>query len=122
MQGDVEQRLAICKAGINSIYNMLQNSSADWEGYLNFARSIITSLDLADFLSSRNRRDEQVWMISGMQRLAYHDADSGAVQFLADWCQRQWLRILQQDPSQVDALRGRFLLFAKVMHDVQSRI
>ena len=106
MEVNNEQRIAVCKSGVSCIYNMLQHSSAEWESYLNLAQSITASLDRTPFMESQDRAEEQVWVVEGLQRLAYYDADSGGVQSLANWCQRQWLRILEHDPSRSKALEG----------------
>ena len=86
---------------------MLQDFPAEWEGYLNFARSITTSFDLTDFMSDPNQTNEQAQVVGVLQKLAFHDADSGGVQDLADWCQRQWLKLLENHPDQLEALKGR---------------
>ncbi|KAI9885197.1 MAG: hypothetical protein M1823_003000 [Watsoniomyces obsoletus] len=104
--GNEEQRIAICRAGITRIYQMLQDAPAEWESHLNFARSIATSLERVDFFSRTGRATEQTWTVAGIQKLAYHDADSGGVQDLADWCEKIWLRLLERDSRWVDALQG----------------
>ena len=114
MGDNTERRIAVCKSGVARIYNMLQYSSTEWESYLSLAQSITASLDRTPFMESQDRAEDQVWMIEGLQRLAYHDADSGGVQSLADWCQRQWLRILEHDPSRSKVLEGMCYISPRV--------
>lgn len=101
-----EHRIAVCTAGVGRIYAMLQDSSSEWRNYLNLARSVTRALDQTGFMLDPTRRDEQAWVVESIQELAYVDADSGGDYELAEWCQAQWLTLLQQDPNQLRALRG----------------
>jgi hypothetical protein len=80
--------------------------SEQFERQLALARSIIRSLDQTALLQRATRVDDQVFIISQLQDFAYYDADSGAIRDIAEWCMRQWLRLLQQNPEGVDVLRG----------------
>lgn len=101
-----EQRIAVCKTSLNQIYAMLRSSPQDWRNYLNLARTIITHLNSTTFMQQGNRTQEQVWMIAGLQRLAFAEPDSGGVNDIAAWCSRQWLVIYQREPNNLAALRG----------------
>ncbi|KAI9825772.1 MAG: hypothetical protein M1826_006874 [Phylliscum demangeonii] len=106
MSGEEDRRVAICLAGIETVNTMLQESPANWENYVNFARSITASVDLTDFMMNPGRVEERILMVDCLQKLAYQDPDRGGVQSLADWCQRQWLRLLESRPEHVEVLRG----------------
>ena len=106
MQRDLEQRMSVCRDGIARIERMLHESPGSWQEYLNYARSIIASLDQVNSLPSSTARSEQVWAVTTLQKLAFQDADSGGIPWLSDWCQRQWLGMIERDRSDVDSLRG----------------
>ena len=101
-----EQRITVCKTGLNQIYAMLRSSPQNWRNFINLGRSVIAHIDATTFMSSTTRTTEQAWMIAGLQRLAYADADSGGVPDIASWCARQWMIIFQRDPQNIAALRG----------------
>jgi transposase len=83
----------------------LRPRSEQLERQTGLARSIIRSLDQTALLQRATRVDE-VFIISQLQDFAYYDADSGAIRDIAEWCARQWLRLLQQYPEDVDVLQG----------------
>lgn len=101
-----EQRIAVCKTGLERIYAMLRNSPQDWRNYLTLGRSVIGHIDTTTLMQQGSRTTEQAWMIAGLQRLAFADAESGGVADIAAWCSRQWLVIFQRDNNNVAALRG----------------
>ncbi|KAI9813062.1 MAG: hypothetical protein M1827_004282 [Pycnora praestabilis] len=105
MSAEMERRIAVCKSAVTQIYTMLQTRPNDRSLYLNSARSVISSIDTAPFMSIPGRVEEQTWLIEGLQRLAYHDPDDG-VRDVAQWCQRQWLAVLANNPTNVETLRG----------------
>lgn len=106
MQRDLGQRMSVCRDGIARIERMLQESPGNWQEYLNYARSIIASLDQVNSIPPSIARSEQAWAVTTLQKLAFQDADTGGVPWLSDWCQRQWLRMIEWDQSDVDSLRG----------------
>lgn len=101
-----EQRITACKTGLERIYTMLRTSPHDWRNFIALARSVIAHLDATTFMEKSSRTTEQAWMIAGLQRLAFSDAESGGVPDVASWCSRQWLVIFQRDQNNVAALRG----------------
>lgn len=101
-----EQRISVCKTGLERIYAMLRTSPQDWRNFVTLARSVIAHLDATTFMQKTARTTEQAWMIAGLQRLAFTDAESGGVVDIASWCSRQWLVIYQRDQTNVAALRG----------------
>ena len=70
------------------------------------ARSAMTLIDSTTLMDQSNRITDQAFIILELQRLAYHDQDSGGVQDVAEWCVAQWLRILQRSPESVETLSG----------------
>ena len=97
----------------------LRPRSEQFERQLALARSIIRSLDQMALLQRATRVDDQVFIISQLQDFAYYDADSGAIRDIAEWCVRQWLRLLQQNPEGVDVLQG---LYCKTPSAVSRRL
>jgi hypothetical protein len=86
----------------------LRPRSEQFERQVALARSIIRSLDQTALLQRATRVDDQVFIISQLQDFAYYDADSGAIRDIAEWCVRQWLRLLQQNPEGVAILQGLY--------------
>ena len=104
-----EQRITVCKTGLNQIYTMLRSSPQTWRNYITLARSVIAHLDATTFMQQASRTAEQVWMIAGLQRLAYVEVDNGGVADIASWCARQWMVIFQREPQNIAALRGMYV-------------
>ena len=101
-----EQRINVCKTGLNQIYEMLRTGPHNYRSYLTLARSVITHLDSTTFMQQSTRTAEQAWMIAGLQRLAALDNGNGATADITTWCARQWNVVYQRDPQNVAALRG----------------
>lgn len=101
-----EQRIAVCKSHVANILTMLRDSPDDWLQHVTIGRSIIANLNVTSFMSNVSRAPEQVWVVDGLQRLAYQDPDSGGVHDIARWCSEQWLVLHQRDPQNVTALKG----------------
>lgn len=101
-----EQRIAVCKTGLERIYAMLRGSPQDWRNFVTLGRSVIAHIDATTFMQKESRTTEQAWMIAGLQRLAFADAENGGVPDIAAWCSRQWFVIFQRDQINVAALRG----------------
>lgn len=79
--------------------------------YVTLARSIIRLLDQAPhnqrpLIQRAAGLDVQVFIVSKLQDLAYYEPDMGAIGDIADWCVRQWLRLLQDYPEDVGVLQG----------------
>ena len=92
-----EQRISVCKTGLNQIYSMLQSSPEEWRNYVNLARSIVSHLDATTFMQQSSRTAEQTWMIAGLQRLAFAETDRNNLEDVATWCFRQWMLIIERD-------------------------
>lgn len=101
-----EQRLALCRTAINQIYTMFLDAPQTWRAYIPVARRVITQLDILGYMDQAGQINQQAWFVNALQRLAFRDADNGAISDLDTWTSRQWLAILQRDPRNVLALRG----------------
>ena len=101
-----EQKIAAVRAELWRIQNAIDSTENDWERQISAARSVINLVDSTSLMHQADQADNQISIISGLQRFAYYDVDSGGVQDIAEWCVTQWLRILQHDPESVEALSG----------------
>lgn len=88
------------------------------EQHITLARSAIRSLDQHSLLQRVARLHDQVHIITRLQDLAYYDPDSGGIPDIAQWCVRQWLRLLQQHTEHVDVLRGSYHILPTASRDV----
>jgi hypothetical protein len=61
---------------------------------LSTARNIIVFVDGCNFLNLLDYYEDQVFIVSELQNIAYHDTDHGGVQDIAQWCVRAWLQLL----------------------------
>lgn len=77
-----------------------------WEQRIVTGRTVIRTLGATGFMQQPNRRDQRIFVISSLQRLAYHEADGSSVDDIAQWCMEQWLSLLRTDAADLDALRG----------------
>jgi hypothetical protein len=75
------------KSIVTLLYEVVSTRPHEWETYLPSARSAITALDHLRFFRDHERFAEQVWILHGLQDFAFHDADSGSIQDIAEWCQ-----------------------------------
>ena len=70
------------------------------------ARDLMASLDAWSFMGSTSHYGLQVRALSILQRVAYHDADRGAIADMDSWVLERWLRVLQRYPRSVQGLQG----------------
>ncbi|KAI9894024.1 MAG: hypothetical protein M1814_004794 [Vezdaea aestivalis] len=103
----MERRFAICKTSVRVIYSALDRHVDDWQSYINLARSVMSSIDEQFFMAMTNKTEEQIWIVNGLQKLAYYRPDEIGLRDIADWAIRQWLIICEREPSNVDALQDR---------------
>ena len=115
MNATEQQRIASAKQELRRIQAAVDAASNDWERHISAARAVITSVDSTRLMEQQNRAQDQIFIISALQKIAYHDADSGGVQDIADWCVTQWLAILQYDPESVEALKGTHCGWSKLL-------
>lgn len=106
MNAAEEQRVNSAKAELRRIQSNVEAGGHDWDGHISTARGIVASINSTSLMQRDDRPVDQTLIISGLQNLAYHDADSGGVQDIAGWCVAQWLSVVQRDPENVDALQG----------------
>ncbi|CAG8950496.1 hypothetical protein HYFRA_00006993 [Hymenoscyphus fraxineus] len=88
------------------LYEVASYRPHEWETYVPSARSAMAALDRIHFFRDPKRFAEQVWILQGLQNYAFHDADSGCVRDVAEFCQASWLRILRNFPDNEQVLLG----------------
>ena len=103
---DSEEVIEQVKQVVTSLDDVVSNRPHQWETYLASARSAVTALERLRFFRDPSRFDEQVWIIQGLQDYAYHDADTGCIQDIAEFCQTSWLGVLRNYPENVEVLTG----------------
>ena len=109
MNATDEQHVDSARAELRQIQSNVESGDNNWNAHVSTARRIIASIDSTPLMQCPDRAADQTSIISGLQNLAYHDADLGGVQDIADWCVSQWLSIMQRDLENVDALQGMLL-------------
>lgn len=103
---DVEQRIAAVATETQKLQSAIDTTSNDWDRHIRAAKALILLVDFSNLMHDADRANEQAFTISVLQKVAYHDADSGGVQDIADWCVTHWLGLLQRDDEDIDALEG----------------
>lgn len=91
------------------LYEVASYRPHEWETYIPSARSAMAALDRIHFFRDPQRFAEQVWIIQGLQNYAFHDADSGCIRDVTEFCQASWLRILRNFPDNEQVLLGKLL-------------
>jgi hypothetical protein len=113
VDGDPEDLVEQVKSIVTLLYEVVTSRPHEWESYLESARSDMTALDHLRFFRDPQRFAEQVWILHGLQDYAFHDADTGSIQDIAEWCQTAWLRVLRNYPENVETLTGKFRLLLR---------
>ncbi|KAL1633644.1 hypothetical protein SLS56_002792 [Neofusicoccum ribis] len=97
-----DQRLTSCKTAVAQIEAVLKSHPHAWRNYLQSARSVITAVNSISSIGTA----DWTWIIAVLQDLGFADADDGGVADISNWCQSQWLAILESRPNNTPALRG----------------
>jgi hypothetical protein len=98
---------------INLIATNLNTRPESWREQLQAVRYTTSSHEFTDTVPSESRKQWQVPMVDVFQRVAFADADNGAIQDVADWCLRQLLTLYRLYPQDVTILRCELLLHGK---------
>jgi hypothetical protein len=101
------QRLATVIRELQRFGPDLGSSRNQLDQQTTLARSIIRFLDETLLLQRAAPLSDQVFIVSRLQDLAYHEPDSGAIADIANWCVIQWLRLLQQHAEDVGVMQGQ---------------
>ncbi|KAH7060521.1 hypothetical protein B0J12DRAFT_336660 [Macrophomina phaseolina] len=97
-----DSRLDSCKSAVAQIEAVLQSHPHAWRNYLPSARSIVAAVNSTPSIGT----DDMTWIVTVLQDLGFADADSGGVTDISNWCQSQWLAILESRPNSSAALSG----------------
>jgi hypothetical protein len=102
-------RLHSTLSNISSVHNMLsQLSSEQWLQSLDLVRREIISLSELDFFGDAYPQAIKISTLFAVQKIAFHDAESGGAQDIGSWCLNRWLRLHEEDPRNVQTLRGKW--------------
>ena len=77
---------------------------------LQSGRFVIASVDQGSAIRTQLGPDRWLNLIYSLQKIAYHDPDTGGEIDIASWCERQWATELQLNPDNVVALQGKGIL------------
>ncbi|KAK7725058.1 hypothetical protein SLS57_003971 [Botryosphaeria dothidea] len=97
-----DSRLNSCKSAVAQLEAVLQSHPHAWRNYLQSARGVMAAVDSMSSIGA----DDWSWIVSVLQDLGFADADQGGVTDITNWCQSQWLAILESRPNNTAALRG----------------
>ncbi|KAL9111773.1 MAG: hypothetical protein Q9227_003832 [Pyrenula ochraceoflavens] len=108
-----EQLVAKAKEGAEFLLQILANQPNDHENYMPLATRVISYLEHSGIMTSSNQLQSRTWFIQALQRYATYDGDVDGSEDVARWCERQWNRLLQQNPENSTALTrlGQYWLF-----------
>jgi hypothetical protein len=101
-----EGLIASAKTGLTNVRNSLNQYPDNWRNCTDAVRTCITYVEQSRIMTNPNRLEERLWIISEVQNFAYFDADNGYVQDAASWCEREWNKIINNNPHHVGALAG----------------
>lgn len=97
-----DSSLNSCKSAVAQLEAVLQSHPHAWRNYLQSARGVMAAVDSMSSIGA----DDWSWIVSVLQDLGFADADQGGVTDITNWCQSQWLAILESRPNNTAALRG----------------
>jgi hypothetical protein len=73
------------KSIVTLLYEVVSSRPHEWKRYVASARSAMAALDNLCFYRDPARLTEQVWIIHGLPKFAYHDADSECIWDIAEY-------------------------------------
>ncbi|OJD30924.1 uncharacterized protein BKCO1_5400074 [Diplodia corticola] len=97
-----DPRMAQCKSAVTQIEAALRSHPHAWQNYLQSARGIVTAVSSMQSLPM----GDWAYFVAVLQDLGFADADNGSVTDVTNWCQTQWLAMLEKRPNSTAALRG----------------
>jgi hypothetical protein len=77
-----------------------------WTQLLPVASAAIATLEEAGYFRGDTRLRSKIRTLQKLQRIAYHDPDSGPVEDIGSFCLNQWLALLADEPHHPQILRG----------------
>jgi hypothetical protein len=102
-----EQRVSEAINTLRTLRSRTAITQIEVDNRIEDARGIIASINTTSFMTWSDRYDDQIFVISELQNLAYHEVDGGGIQDIAQWCIRQYLHLINQSrEDSVEALSG----------------
>lgn len=97
---------------LRTLHQENTTTRTELQSRLGTARNIIAYLNTSSFLAWPDRYDDQVFIVSELQNIAYLDTDQGGVQDIAQWCVRAYLQLLAHSREECpEVLAGPCLPF-----------
>lgn len=110
VNGENTEAETILSLAIQDLEDLRDEQSHDLIGLhsrLSRARQIMTSLNAICFFTWPSRYQDQLFVAEELQNIAYHDADHGGAQDIAQFCVRAYLQMLAHGPDpQPEVLTG----------------
>lgn len=103
----LDQRIALALASTEQLRLAMLQFYPDWVQITESARNITMTLHHTGFMDDQNRTAEQIWVVTKIQHVAFHDADTGCDFLLATWCQQGWESIIEREPRNHEAIRWK---------------
>jgi hypothetical protein len=102
-------RLHSALSSINSVHGLLaQLTPEQWQQCLELIRRDMAILSNFHFFGQDYPDSLQIPVLYALQRIAYHDHESGGATDIGSWCLDRWLRILGRGPHNIQILRGKY--------------
>ncbi len=102
-----EQRVSEIISSLRILRSETPSTQAQIDTRVEAARGIVAALNATPFMTWSERYEDQIFVISELQNLAYHEVDGRGVQDVAQWCIRQYLQIINQSREEsFEALAG----------------
>ena len=101
-----ERRIDEILTNLRTLASLNPTTRTENNARVDTARTIIQFLHTSTFMIWPDCYDDQIFLITEMQKIAYHEADDGGVQDIAQWCIMQFLDILARYPDSIQALTG----------------
>lgn len=102
-----EQRITDILNSVRNLQSSSPTTQTEISARVETARNIISHLSRSPFMSWPDRHDDQIFILNELQNVAYHEADNGGVQDIAQWCLQQFLTMLNRQSESLEALTGR---------------
>ena len=104
---DEERRVDEILTNLRTLASLNPSTQTENNARVDTARTIIQFLNTSTFMIWPGRYDDQIFLITELQNIAYHEADNGGVQHVAQWCIMQFLDLLARYPDSILALTGK---------------
>ncbi|KAK2785646.1 hypothetical protein FQN52_008334 [Onygenales sp. PD_12] len=108
MASQQEIRLRALESESLSILDSIDSSTSKHQvdHHTNRARRVVQTMNSIPVTQEPTTFQLQLRILKTLQRVAYHDPDSGGVKDIAQWCVHRWLILLQLQPENWEVSKG----------------